>query len=115
MARSDTENRAWALSYLRRLCRRGARVYTLISHVARSGMSRNVRVFVVSKGELVEITGPVATLTERPIARGAYGIRVGGCGFDAGFNVLHHLSYRLHGTDHAKEPKAGYTLRHERL
>lgn len=35
MVTSETENRAWALAYLRRLCRRGARVYTLITHVAR--------------------------------------------------------------------------------
>lgn len=68
-------------------------IYTEIVHVARSGMSRHVRVYVVIDGEIQGITWYVAKATGRPLARkGDHAIVVGGCGFNVGLDVADHLN-----------------------
>lgn len=122
------ERLQWATKYLRKLCRPGTRIYTLISHVSRSGMTRHVRLFVVSKGRIAEITGPVASVCGNSVARDNYGLKVGGCGFGAGCDTVNSLSFQLHGQKSkgdvpSKYPtaprpgyyQAGYSLKHERF
>ena len=79
-----------SILYLRRKLKPGTRVYTSVSHVSRSGMSRIIHVYVVSKGEIQNITGFVAhALGWRRHAHG--GMYVGGCGMDMGFHTVYTL------------------------
>lgn len=102
---------------------RGTRVYSMVVHRAKSGMTRWVRLFVATvdlKGKVApngdrspearieEITGLVARATG--MRWDDKGIRVGGCGFDAGHHIVYHLSHEMFEGD-----RAGYALVHERL
>jgi hypothetical protein len=81
----------------------GSAVYTSITYVARSGMSRHVRVYMVTRNTssrptkriehaITDITGLVANACGMRRATGsAWDIVVGGCGFDAGFHVVYGL------------------------
>lgn len=71
-------------------------IYCEVIHVARSGMSRHVRVYAVIDGEIQGITWYVAKATGRPLARkGDHAIVVGGCGFNVCLDVADHLNLVL--------------------
>lgn len=68
-------------------------IYCEVIHVARSGMSRHVRVYAVIDGEIQGITWYVAKATGRSLTRkGDHAIVVGGCGFNACLDVADHLN-----------------------
>jgi hypothetical protein len=79
-------------------------VYCVLRHVASSGMSRNIDLFVMRSGEPTYISGLVATLTGFPMAKKG-GIRVCGCGMDMGFALVYQLAQELYG------PDKGYSLK----
>lgn len=84
---------------LREMLPPGSRVAALITHASRSGMSRHVRVFVGGKddgGRIADLTGMVAVACKLPRARDGWDIVVGGCGFDARFQVVYDLAHALY-------------------
>lgn len=95
-------------------------IYTLCEHVSRSGMSRSIRLFIARKNELLNITWTVSqALGERLNKNG--GITVGGCGFDAGFELVYNLGHALwpngtskpHSTRNGEpDSDGGYALTH---
>jgi hypothetical protein len=123
-------------NYLRGFLKPGDTVSTLINHVSRSGMSRRVKVFAVRDGQIAEITHGVAQIIgSRVDDRGVY---VGGCGFDAGYEVVYQLGFALfpdgftcpgegcQHNDHSNYPqmprdagdhhnRSGYVFRHRGL
>lgn len=119
--------RAEAIANLRKRIRPGSTVWIQLVHVARSGMSRDLRVFIVRGGEIVNVTWYVGHACGDRIADrdGQRVIRVGGCGFDAGFQVVYDLgrvlfprggvagkSTRAHAVK-GRETDGGYLLRKE--
>lgn len=83
----------------------------VLRHVSRSGMSRDISLFVVdADGELVNVTFYAAqVLGETPRDRdGQRVIRVNGCGMDMGF----HLVYSVSSILFAERERAGYVVRH---
>lgn len=117
-----SEARARLLAWLQP----GSRVHTRIVHCSRSGMQREVTcsVAVISDGkpEIVGLDYWIAQLCDERIGKHG-GIVVGGCGFDAGFQVVYNLGMLLwpngtdvpHGTRN-REPdtSGGYALKHDR-
>lgn len=101
--------RADAIAHLRRLCRPGTRVYTTVRHVARSGMSRRIAVFVVVAGEIRDVSYRVATAIGWQFRGEA--VVVNGCGMDMGFHLAHSLSYALHGRVDRGDDAAGASAR----
>jgi hypothetical protein len=88
----------------------GARVYVSIDSVSASGMSRNMRVFVINNNQLYNVTyyvGQVLGWTVRDNKYGQRVIRVDGAGMDMAFHLVNTLSYALHGD--------GYALKHETI
>lgn len=69
-------------------------VYTTVTKVSRSGMSRRIRVFIMKKNEPMEITHLVAPALE--LKRNEYGLNVSGCGMDMGFWVVYNLGSRMY-------------------
>lgn len=94
--REEEDLRDRAVANLRKRIKPGKRVYTMVTHVTRSGMTRLVRLFIVEKGKIEDITGWVAQAIGARRAKGAeWDIVVGGCGFDAGFHVVGSLQRAL--------------------
>ena len=116
----------------------GDTLYTVLRHVARSGMLRHIDVYVLKSRHdgiwrPVYLSGRVATVLERSRAKDG-SIKEAGCGMDAGFNIVYSLSQALfaHGfecigdhcpsSDHSNGDRdytphhhdsGGYALRHE--
>lgn len=116
------EDRAEALAWLRKLVKPGDRVYCVIRHVARSGMSRNIDFYVIRQNQPRFLTGYIGKACGYRHARN--GLVVSGCGMDMGFAVVYELGERLwpkgtrkpHGTRNGQPDSAGgYALKHEWL
>jgi len=89
----------------------GSTVYTLLTHVSSSGLSRDITLYVVNNNKLENITYYAAhALGERLIETNRHrAIKQHGGGMDMGFNLVYNLSSVLfHGQD-----RAGYVLRQE--
>ena len=118
-----------SIAALRRMgVKEGTKVYTNVTQVARSGMSRHITVHVVSPvtrkfdiGGHADGTGSSRTYEIRSITfhvarilgykRDAHtgALKVGGCGMDMGFAVVYELSAAMfRGKD-----RAGYVLKQE--
>jgi len=92
-----------AKAKLRKWIKPGDTVYTILDHVSSSGMSRDIRVLLLSceKGKAVDLhpNYAVATVLSYPRAKRGDGMRVGGCGQDMGFHIVHSLGYALFGEE----------------
>lgn len=97
MTKAQIADQEQARAQLRESLKPGDTVTTTITHVARSGMSRRVKALIVRDAQVADVSWLVARAIGAPLKDGA--IVVGGCGFDAGFEVVSNLSYYLHGRD----------------
>lgn len=77
-------------------------LYTIIRHVARSGMQRSIDVISISEdGEVYNISYLVKTALDMQIDQKNGGVKMGGCGMDMGFALVDHLSYKLYNRGYA--------------
>jgi hypothetical protein len=74
--------------------RPGDTVYTTVTHVARSGMYRYLRLFVARKGEIVQITRLVAGVLGWKHSE-KHGLGVPGAGMCMGFHATYTLGRAL--------------------
>jgi hypothetical protein len=87
-------------------------VYSVLRHVSKSGMSRDISLFLVEDNRLRDITWIAGKALGDKVKEknGRRVIRVNGCGMDMGF----HLVYSLSSVTYAYEKeRAGYILHHE--
>jgi hypothetical protein len=95
-----------AIENLRKRIKPADTVYTVLRHVSRSGMSRGIDLYIIEDGRPVWITGLVGIALDRRQSiedwRKQKGLKIGGCGMDMGFALVHDLSAVLYGH------KAGY-------
>lgn len=80
--------------------------YTLVRHVARSGMSRTISVHYVDSrsGELQQLNYVTSVLLGLPMDPLRDGVKITGCGMDMGFSIVYDLaSFAL---------KDGYAITH---
>jgi len=104
---TNTEDTTRARKQLRRYLRKGKTVYTMVTKVARSGMSRRIKVYTIHRGELVSLTWAVGIALGR--SRNDDGLLTHGCGMDMGFETVYNLSAMLY----PKTERGGYVLRQE--
>lgn len=129
-----------AIEHLRKVLKPGDTVYTVLRHVSRSGMSRNIDLYYISAGganddyrtpEPVWISSYVGKAIGRPQSRKNWeksqGLTVSGCGMDMGFSLVYDLSRVLFPTGFAVTGRGrngdtsgwdndgGYALRHKWL
>jgi hypothetical protein len=91
-------NKAKALETLREYLKPGSKVYVQVASMSRSGMSRDLRLFVVHEGDLLNITWDACFATGNIPRDSKYGERVwriGGCGMDMAFAAVYELSSAL--------------------
>lgn len=94
MTKQQTEQ-AQAITTLREHLKPGDTVYTSVTHVARSGMSRSIRLFIIRDGAPWDISYFAARAMSDKIDQKNGGIRIGGCGMDMGFSLVYNLSRAL--------------------
>jgi hypothetical protein len=85
-----------SIEALRELLKPGDTVWTKVDHVARSGMSRRISLYVAVNSEIRNITWHVARAMGDPVKqRDGYvqdvGLWVSGCGMDMCFNTVYNL------------------------
>jgi hypothetical protein len=68
-------------------------VYTSIGSVAKSGMSRRIKLYVVNDGDIIRVSHLVAKILE--LNMNDDGIRINGCGMDMGFAMVDSLEWKL--------------------
>ena len=106
MARISKADHDKALEYLREYLKPGDTVYTILRHVSRSGMARDIGVVAMVNGEPYAITHLVARVLGLR-RTDSDGVRVTGVGMDMGFSIAYDLAWALFGD--------GYTLKHRWL
>lgn len=82
--------------------------YTILRHVARSGMQRCISVALIVDGDLAVIDRDVARILGDRVNQKHGGVIVPGAGMDMGFHLVYNLSGALYG--HAD--RGGYRLLH---
>lgn len=109
-----------AIDRLRETLKEGSTVYTVVRHVSRSGMMREIALFVCRNNEPLRLDYWASRVlgwkqTER-------GVKVEGCGMDMGFYLVYELASVLFpggGKDAYTEGRTnktgGYCLQHEWL
>ena len=96
----QTQSREFLLNELK--LKPDDKVYTILRHVSRSGMSRRISTIYIKKvqtgdiaeewnGEPLDITPAVSRLLDYPRNYPHDGMRVDGCGMDMGFEVVYNL------------------------
>src|SRR5688572_18838571 len=96
---SDIDKREARASFTRIGLKPGDTVFTILDSVSRSGMSRQVRPVVFVDGSDLHPTWALSTLAGGKVKRGYRdSITVGGCGFDAGFQLVYNLGAALYPT-----------------
>lgn len=70
----------------------GDTVYTAIRHVAASGMTRWIRVYLIKNNAPRDISYTVADVLGWKFDEKYDAVKVGGCGMDMGFHLVYTLS-----------------------
>ncbi len=91
-----------AVAWLRACVEPGSTLYTTMTHVAKSGISRRIKVFMVVPDEggggdhqIWNISGWVAEATNRKKHSTEMSVVVNGCGMDMGFELVYTLGRAL--------------------
>ena len=92
---------------LKKFCRKGSTMYTVIRHVSKSGMSRRIDCYSIHRGELTYLSGYIEGITGWKRHRDG-GLIVSGCGMDMGFHIIYNVSAALYGHDN----RGGYEISH---
>jgi hypothetical protein len=104
--------RADAIVRLKDWIKPGDTLYTEIKNVSRSGMSRVIQVIKINcnNGEpsLSYLGYSIALALDWKYDREREGVKVGGCGMDMGFHMIHTLGYVLYGrkAEHGTDKEA---------
>lgn len=115
MAKYTKADREEAIAQLREILPEGSTVHCILRHVSRSGMRRRITfIAILGKDNYLYLDGMIAPALGYSQASHGEGLVVDGCGMDMGFQVVHSLSYALHGMPNKLENKSrrGYTLTH---
>ncbi len=106
----SVKERNEAVEYLKRFISPNDTVYTLVTHVAPSGMSRVIRTLIVHDGRIRDVSYMVAQALEWRYNDKHKGITVSGAGMDAGFHTVYTLARVLFQEETPEGYEAGYLL-----
>jgi hypothetical protein len=91
-----TENASQAKEFLLKNCPPGTKVYTLVTHVSRSGMTRRILPFIIVNNEPVSIAWHIHQIGLFPRKYPNDDLTVQGCGMDMTFHVVYELGRYLY-------------------
>lgn len=122
MTKAQAHDRQEAIARLREWIRPGDTIYCVLAHIARSGMSREIKLYHRSHetGDLQWISSLAARAIRSRMGKHD-GIVMGGCGMDMGFAAVYELGHALwpegtpepHGRRNGQpDSDGGYALKH---
>lgn len=89
----NKEQQAEALAALREQLTDGARIYSILRQVSRSGMSRRYDFFTITpEGWPRWLSGRIAAALGYRQDKRTGAVIVGGCGFDGAYHVAEHVA-----------------------
>ena len=95
MTKQEKQDQAEAITKLREWLKPGDTIHTVLRHVSRSGMQREIGVVLIDKdGDCIQPDYLVANAISARIGKHD-GLIMGGCGMDMGFALVYELSARL--------------------
>lgn len=94
MTKSERAERDEALAQLREWIKAGDTVQTIMRHVSRSGMQREISVIINKDGEVFNADHWVSKAIGAKIGKHG-GLIAHGCGTDMGFHIVYSLGYAL--------------------
>ena len=126
MAKFSKADQADAIAFLRDHLVPGNKVWCIVTHVSRSGMSRRIKLLIKDKeGDLFNISGFAARALGWTLNRDELALVVPGCGMDMCFHSVYSLGHALFSRDDPRlqDPAnrcgpagdPGYALRAETL
>ena len=68
-------------------------LYTSVGSVAKSGMSRRIKVYLVVDGQIIRVTHLASKILDLNLNDD--GARINGCGMDMGFALVNDLEWKL--------------------
>ena len=80
-----------AIQYLKEHIKKGDTLFTIVTKVAKSGMSRNIKVLDIKEGNPSYWNYYIAKVLDYKLKEDGT-IRVQGCGMDMGFHLVYTLS-----------------------
>lgn len=89
--KAQTE-REEATAFLRERIKPGETLYTIVRHVARSGMSRKISALQLEGAQHWDWSLKIGKAIGMPVDRDLGAVKVGGCGMDMGFHLVYELS-----------------------
>lgn len=92
----NTQEQKEAYKFLRKHLKPGTKVYTEVTHVSSSGMSRAIRPFIIIKNQPCDLTRYIDRLGLFKRNKKYDGLWVGGCGMDMTFHVVYELGSVLY-------------------
>ena len=123
LTKAQQAERAEAIEQLRQWLKPGDTVYTILRHVSRSGMQREIGVVILKDGCDMHPNYLVSQAIGARLGK-RDGVIMGGCGMDMGFALVYALGRALwpngtpepHGTRNGEPDTAGgYALKHRWL
>lgn len=94
----NKDEKQHAIERLKEILSDTSTIYTLVTTVSQSGMSRSIKCLVIYKGELLDISALVAKAIEYRFDNKNGGVKIKGCGMDMGWHLVENaLSYALYG------------------
>ena len=117
------QERQEAIEQLREWIKPGDTVYTILRHVSRSGMQREIGIVIFRNGSDMHLDYSVAKALD--LRQGRHnGVIIGGCGMDMGFHLVYSLGKKLwpndtpepHGIRNGEpDSNGGYAIKHRWL
>ena len=96
MTKTTDRERQEAIEKLREWIKPGDTVHTILRHVSKSGMTRDIGIVLIrDDGSTIHPNYAVSRALDMPLKHDA--VRIGGCGMDMGFAIVYDLSYALYG------------------
>lgn len=120
--RQQDQDRSEALAKLREILKPGTTVYSVLRHVSKSGMRREISLLIVDPrdGEIWCFDFLASKVLRSRIGKHG-GIVAGGCGMDMGYHLVYSLGRAIwpdgtpepHGTRNGQPDRdGGYALKH---
>ena len=99
MTKKETKKRE-AIEYLKKSINKGDTLFTITTHVSKSGMSRNIKVLDIKEGNPSYWNYYISKILGYTLKDDGT-LKVQGCGMDMGFHVVNQLSYALFNDGYA--------------
>ena len=88
-------------TYLKETLKENDEILYQVTHVARSGMSRHIKFYVVRDNKLLNLTYNICDEFDYTYKNNTNSLFIRGCGMDMGFHVVYQLSDALFNDGYA--------------